>query len=65
MTENEWGLIKLANGAQRREHVTGQAADLTSNCNSGLTAGHWAGDLILLSFVFTVCKTGIMLFSGL
>lgn len=45
--------------------MTGQAGDLSSHRNSVLTAGHWAGDLILLSSALITHKTGLMLFSGL
>lgn len=51
MTEavNEWGITGLANRAQEREEVTGQAGDLNSHCTSVLTADHWARDLLQLS----------------
>lgn len=45
--------------------MTGQAGDLSSHCSSVLTAGYWAGDLILLSFAFIIRRTGLKPFSGL
>lgn len=50
--ENGWGIIQVPNGAQKREQVTGQAGDPSSNCSTVLAAGHGAGDLILLSSAF-------------
>lgn len=62
--DNEWGIIQVPNGAQKRQQVPDQAGDPRSNCSTVLAAGHGTGEHILLGSAFIGYKRGIMLFSG-